>query len=214
VLHPACLPLCCHRPALTESVRLVPVHTRDDGESVVAVRRLRADEWERYREVRLAALRDAPYAFGSTWAEESTRPAERWQQRAAAGAAGVDSAGVIAEALPSGSERRWVGLAGGYRPGEGAADAELVSMWVAPHVRGHRLAARLARSVIEWAAEPGAALVGLWVSDGNTAAMRAYRALGFAFTGERQPLPSNASAMERRMLLALHNCVAPTGAGG
>lgn len=41
---------------------------------------------------------------------------------------------------------RWVGLAGGYRPGDRGADAELISMWVAPDCRGHKIGPELVRT--------------------------------------------------------------------
>ena len=40
----------------------------------ITVRRVRAEEWERLRATRLRALADAPMAFGSTLADEQTRP--------------------------------------------------------------------------------------------------------------------------------------------
>ena len=51
----------------------------------VTIRRVRADEAMALKAVRLAALADAPTAFGSTYAGEAQRPDEFWRDRAARG---------------------------------------------------------------------------------------------------------------------------------
>jgi plasmid stabilization system protein ParE len=55
------------------------------------IRHFLAEEWSAYRALRLRALEDAPDAFGSTLAAESTRPAEEWAARLArAATSGID----------------------------------------------------------------------------------------------------------------------------
>src|ERR1035438_2266292 len=39
-------------------------------------------DWREYREIRLAALKDAPSAFASTWQEEASLTASQWMERA------------------------------------------------------------------------------------------------------------------------------------
>src|SRR5205085_951091 len=39
-----------------------------------------SEDWQLYRRVRLAALEEAPYAFGSTYAAERDLPERRWRQ--------------------------------------------------------------------------------------------------------------------------------------
>ena len=70
------------------------------------IRAVRADEWEQLRELRLAALQDAPAAFGETYAEAQALPDDNWQARAAKGAR-PESRVLVAQA-PDG---RWVGTA-------------------------------------------------------------------------------------------------------
>ena len=47
----------------------------------VTVERLNAGDGERWRSIRLQALEEAPYAFGTTVAEASSWPAARWEQQ-------------------------------------------------------------------------------------------------------------------------------------
>lgn len=162
---------------------------------VVQVRRLDASEWPRYREIRLAALRDSPDAFGSTWAAESRRPDEHWQQTALRRSGGDDEVVFVA----ADDADAWVGLVGAYRPGEMGADVDLVSMWVAPAARGAGVGHLLVRAVVEWAVCGGASTVGLWVTRGNQPATALYASEGFRPTGDVQPLPSNPGKDEMRM---------------
>ena len=149
------------------------------------------------RTIRLAALADAPSAFGSTFAAESDRPDAEWQERADAGAAGRMRA--MWFALDERDDA--VGLVGGYRETADAEEVELVSMWVAPEARRRGVAQALIAEVVAWARETGAASVRLWVTCGNDAAESLYRAVGFVDTGEQQPLPSDPSKDERRLTL-------------
>lgn len=162
------------------------------------VRRITGRDAALLKQVRLAALEDAPSAFGSTHAAEATRPEAEWVQRASAGSEGCDRATFFA-AL----DDEVVGLIGGYRDGPSSATVELVSMWVAPHVRNRGVGAALVDAVTAWAIETDATTVSLWVTRGNTPAETLYISKGFVTTGEVQPLPSDSSRDEARMELSL-----------
>ena len=145
-----------------------------------AVRRLRAGEAALLRDVRLAALRDAPMAFGSTLAREEAFAPDVWETRAAAGAAGDEQVVFVAE-----SE---AGLAMGRLDDDDPTAAGLYSMWVAPRARGEGVARALVDAVIAWAAERGARTLTTSVAEGNAAAARLYAGAGFADTGRHEPL--------------------------
>lgn len=162
------------------------------------MRRIGADEGPQFRAVRLAALEDAPYAFGSTLGRELRLTDADWIDRAARSADGADRALFFAH---RGDDV--VGLAGGYRESPGALEVELVSMWTAPAARGQGLGRALVGAVLGWAAETGATAVHLWVTAGNEPAIALYMGLGFRDTGERQPLPSDPTAQEVGMARAL-----------
>jgi GNAT superfamily N-acetyltransferase len=155
------------------------------------VRRLRAGEWERWRELRLAMLQDAPYAFGSTYAQALTFADDEWRARAESMAAGTDRVLYVAE---EGDE--WLACAGGYVDDEPPYLPNVFGVWTRPDARGRRLAEACIREVVEWARGTGAAEVRLWATDGNDAACRVYDRLGFTPTGATQPLPSDPAKTE------------------
>lgn len=158
------------------------------------VRRIRGDEWERLRALRLQALADAPMAFGSTLAAEAAFADAVWQERASAGAAAADRVTFVAEA-----NGRWVGMATGLAIDPGEPDPALVGMFVDPAARGRGAGAALVEAVSAWARARGAARLTLWVTDVNAAALALYRRSGFRPTGETQPLDHTPSIGEIRM---------------
>ena len=158
--------------------------------SDVQIRRAHPDEWAAVREVRLAALADAPDAFASTLRREACRDEPQWRSRIAASPwflawrAGRP-AGVVA-AVPD-------------QPASGPAAARpcgwhLVSMWVSPQARGHGVADLLVGAVIDHAHAAGAPRVTLWVALGNARARAFYQRMGFAPTGRRQAYPRDGAA--------------------
>jgi ribosomal protein S18 acetylase RimI-like enzyme len=150
----------------------------------VEIRRLRSDEADRLRELRLRALQDSPWAFGSWYARELEYGPDWWEARAR-------QDGEVLYVAEDGDAL--VGMAGGFFPQEGVV--MLWGMWVAPEARGRGLGRRLVELVIAWAREVGAATIRLDVTDDERArpAAALYRSLGFAPTGEREPLDSDPS---------------------
>jgi GNAT superfamily N-acetyltransferase len=141
-------------------------------------RRLTGEDWRTLREVRLAALADAPYAYGSTLAAEEELDEAEWRRR-------------IATALWVLAVRdgRNAGLVGVCFP---AADTPmLMSMWVGPGHRGHGVGDLLITEILRWVAEKRWSRVVLRVADGNDAARRLFLRHGFTPTGQRMPLESD-----------------------
>ncbi|BCJ70990.1 N-acetyltransferase [Catellatospora sp. IY07-71] len=136
----------------------------------ITVDRLTGDDWQTLRELRLNALQEAPYAFGSTFERERDRAEQEWRARLDSPASASFAA--LLDGVPA-------GLAGGYLP-EGGQDAvELVSMWVSPAARGRRIAEQLVDAVAGWARDLGRAEVVLEVAAGNDTARRVYERCGF-----------------------------------
>jgi ribosomal protein S18 acetylase RimI-like enzyme len=161
------------------------------------IRRVRTEDLDVYRDIRLRALAESPGAFGSTYAEESRRPPETWVERVHRGATSDEAATFLAVDGPD-----CVGLVGCVHDDLGA-DFQLVSMWVEPAYRGQQVASELVAAVLSWATKQGAHTVGLWVTHGNDRAQRFYERTGFTVTGDVQPLPSDPCKNEIRMIRRL-----------
>jgi ribosomal protein S18 acetylase RimI-like enzyme len=161
----------------------------------IEIRRIRADEGPALMQVRLFSLLDAPYAFGGTYFDSIQHPADHWANRAAAGSAGGSSAIYLAHA-PDGP----VGIAGAYEPADEADTRRIYGVWVERALRKQGLGGRLIETLLEWADGSGAAQCDLWVTESNAPALALYERLGFEDTGLRQPLPSNPTISEKKLV--------------
>jgi len=157
---------------------------------MVLVRQTVMDDWKALRDIRLEALRDAPDAFGSTYAQQAAYGEADWQRR-------ITRGGTFLAYLPeadAAEPAEPVGLVGGYQ--EDPDTVELVSMYVRPCARGRGVGEAMVATVIGWAQARNATSVHLWVTEANSSARLLYGRCGFSLTGERQALPSNAGVSE------------------
>lgn len=138
------------------------------------------EDWARVRQVRLAALADAPDAFWTVLADEQDRPETWWRQRLA------DPQRITVLAVRDGVG---VGLAGAG-PHDDPGSAVLYAVWAAPVVRGSGVADRMVAAVIAWARAQGYRRLRLDVGDDNARAIGFYRRTGFAPTGVRNAFPA------------------------
>nr|WP_017975546.1 GNAT family N-acetyltransferase [Actinopolyspora halophila] len=159
---------------------------------MLTLRALTADDWPRWREVRLAALADAPYAFKSRFSDWQDEGEARWRARFEI----PDSYNVVA--LMS---NRPVGLASGFPRDDG--DGELRSAWVGPEARGHGVGDRLVVAVQEWAVRSARAALKLAVISGNGPAVALYQHHGFISTEELGSLLPDGVTREQVMVKAL-----------
>lgn len=143
------------------------------------VRRIRPEDGELLREMRLRSLDDAPEAFGQSVSEASMRGEADWQQQARQASTGDRRAWFLAHG-PTGV----TGLVQGRR--RPPRDLLVFSMWVDPQTRRGGVGRRLIETVEAWAGEWGATRTVLWVFGSNELALRFYRRLGFEVdtTGE------------------------------
>ena len=154
---------------------------------MVTIERVTADEWDLWRPLRLAALADAPEAFGSKladWTGDGDTE-ERWRAR-------LDEVPVNLVARLDGEPAGIVSL---------TEDAELISMWVAPRARGRGVGDALIDALLDQARERGLSRVVLAVRLHNDHARRAYERAGFAEDGWHVAPPD--PEPERRMVRRL-----------
>lgn len=169
---------------------------------MIEILELTPEDWPVWRELRLAALAEAPYAFGSRlsdWQGEGDRE-QRWRDRLAI----PGSYNIVAV-----RDEEPVGMASGV-PGARDGVVELISMWVDPRARGKHVGDRLMRAVEEWARERGSESLRLAVVPGNEQAVGLYRRNGFKETGELGDLMPDGVSREQVMAKPLLG-TAPTG---
>lgn len=159
---------------------------------MVLVRETVAQDWQALRDIRLAALQDAPDAFASTYAEQAAFTEADWQDR-------ISRGGTFLAYIPEVSASEPAGLAGGFLRPERPGTVALISMFVRPQGRGRKVGEALTAAVAEWGRARRATTMDLWVTETNSPARLLYERCGFALTGERQPLPSNPAVTEVAM---------------
>ncbi|MFI8522270.1 GNAT family N-acetyltransferase [Streptomyces sp. NPDC085481] len=174
-----------------------------------SIRTVRADEWEKVRELRLAALQDpvAHIAFLETYEVAAGRPDAFWQERAEG--ASESGAGGVRQFVAETPDGRWVGTVTALveRPAEEARFGEaatvdqthLVGVFVRPEVRGGGVIDALFRAAVDWSwtlPEPVVRRVRLYVHEDNDRAAAFYRRFGFVPTGDKVAMPGSESAFE------------------
>ncbi|MHB8611540.1 MAG: GNAT family N-acetyltransferase [Candidatus Dormibacteraceae bacterium] len=132
-------------------------------------------------------MKDAPYAFGSTWESEKDFTEQDWRKAVE-------------------SRTRFVAEIHGHIAGMAAASgsafsrgASLTSLWVAPGSRGRGVGDSLVAAVFGWASDGGFDQIFLWVADGNLHAERLYERHGFRRTGQAQKVRPGQKRLEFEM---------------
>lgn len=146
--------------------------------SEINVRALAEDDWQVYREVRLAALQDAPEAFVASRAQEEVFDEERWRERVRR------SRRLVAER--DGSVLGVVSI--GQAEGAHVGAAELFGLWVAPEARGTGVAWKLVEAGAARALADGRSHLSYWVGTDNGRAVAFASSFGFRPGSTRRPM--------------------------
>lgn len=164
---------------------------------MITIKPITAKNVSLFKAVRLRALQEAPYAFGSTYAREAEfedaewlRRAERWNGERGIGFLAMDGETAC-------------GIVGAFLDANDATRAQLVSMWTAPASRHRGIGRMLVKEVLAWARRRNARMLLLMVTSNNEAAIQFYERLGFARTGRIEPYPNDAEVMEYEMSRAI-----------
>ncbi|MFP1626151.1 GNAT family N-acetyltransferase [Streptomyces sp. 5K101] len=171
------------------------------------IRPVRAEEWAKARELRLAALQDplASIAFLEKYEDAVARPDSFWQERTASAAAGREVVQFVGEA-PDGSWHGTLSLLV-ERPGTevrvgkpaSVEQTHVVAVFVRPEARGSGLADELFRTALEWSwalESPQVERVRLIFHAGNARAEALYRRAGFVPSADPSPIPGDEMARE------------------
>lgn len=134
------------------------------------VRRIGAEEWRKYKRIRLEALRHDPQAFASSYEREAARTDEDWQSRIAAATGefiGVESGG------------DFLAIGGAYAEND-AGEWNVVAIYVSPEHRGQGLGRILMEGIIGIMKDRGdVRRLVLDVNVKQTAAIGLYESCGF-----------------------------------
>ncbi len=146
-----------------------------------------------FRAVRLRALQEAPYAFGSTYERESqltdadwSKRVERWNGETGVGFLAFNDGDVC-------------GIAGAFLDEHDRTKTHLISMWTAPLHRKQGVGRLLVNAVLDWARSRNARMLHLMVTSNNESAIRFYDRLGFSRTGRTEPYPNDPAVVEYEM---------------
>ncbi|MYM66799.1 GNAT family N-acetyltransferase [Pseudoduganella sp. FT55W] len=147
------------------------------------------EDWEELKRIRLAALLDAPTAFGVSHASAAAYTDEAWRDRAAGrGPAryilafeGDTAVGIVAHVPDANRE------------------LNLIAMWVSPRQRGTPTASRLVGVVKAHGKAEGHSRILLDVAPANQRAVAFYQNQGFVFLPEWEPLESHPHILVQKM---------------
>lgn len=155
----------------------------------LAIRATEAADWQGLKATRLAALFDAPTAFGASHASAAAFTDEDWQQRALStpqrtfllAYAGSQAIGIAAHVV------------------NGHGEASLQAMWVKREYRGMEIAAGLVDAVKQLCVAAGQTRLVLDVSPVNARAAAFYKKQGFVFLPEWEALDSHPHIQVQKM---------------
>ncbi|WP_371865374.1 GNAT family N-acetyltransferase [Duganella aquatilis] len=158
---------------------------------MIEIRYATEEDWPELKRVRLAALLDAPLAFGVSHASAAAYTDQAWRDRAAG----------------RGPARYLLAFDGGTAVGivahvpNAARELELIAMWVTPALRGTPTASRLVEAVKQHATTHAYPRLLLDVDPDNRRAAAFYRKLGFTFLPQWEALDSHPHIRLQKMEL-------------
>ncbi|WP_255991574.1 GNAT family N-acetyltransferase [Chitinolyticbacter albus] len=154
------------------------------------VRQSTATDGTLLRSLRIAALTEAPPAFGARLDDMLALPRSHFDAAAARHATSDEATSFLAldQADP-------VGTIGAFFEAE-SGRAFICALWVAPAYRGAGVAALLLAATRRWLAARSARSIWAWVADSNARAIAFYLKHGFSRNGDSQALPSNPDQFE------------------
>lgn len=158
--------------------------------SKIQIRLLEADQWPLYKVMRIAALKDAPYAFSSTLEGALARSDAEWISLVSRYAGDTISISYLAFCGSTAC-----GMAACVDHGE---ETEMFAVWVDPKFRRMGIGVGLIDYALHWSIARGARKITVGVYSDNPGGIALYRYAGFNHQGRVKP---ELSVEERRVLL-------------
>lgn len=159
----------------------------------IDVRSLGEEDWQDFRSVRLAALRESPDAFVSSLDEENAYAEDFWRLRMRR------SQRLLAE-----EDERPVGVVSVRSQGTGESQiCELFGLWVVPEKRGKGVAWQLVEAAARHARENDCHALAYWVGTDNGRAVAFASSFGFRPTDDRRPMRAGGNDGDEELMMLL-----------
>jgi GNAT superfamily N-acetyltransferase len=154
------------------------------------IRRLARSEAALLRELRIAALQDAPDEFGEPLAVALTRSDDEWAE--------LTPFAYVAEV-----DGRCVGMTFAFVDRSDSEAARVGGMWVVPSLRRTGIGLALLEAVLSWARQETKRRIRLWANPASPG-LQLYRRANFVLTGAQKPFPRDPSRAVAEMQLELN----------
>lgn len=161
------------------------------------IRIVGGSEHDLVRDLRIAALRDAPDSFAQSVTDAAGEPESYWIDL-------IRSDRHVMFVVEVDGEAR--GSVYGIRDEDEPNVGRIGGMWVASEFRGRGLGEALLRAVLQWARTQGFGAVRLWVPAHSHRAKALYSRAGFGFTGASKRVQGDAPFVANEMHLDLGAC--------
>jgi GNAT superfamily N-acetyltransferase len=140
---------------------------------MIEIKKLDADRWQDFRDLRLEALKSEPIAFSSSYEEEQLLPESVWRER-------------IKNVIFAMSDNQPVGMAGNFRSNRIKTNhvCEIYGMYVRKEYRSQGIGKKLLEAVLEEIQNlKGVTKIKIGVNPTQKAAEHLYRKYGFKVAG-------------------------------
>jgi RimJ/RimL family protein N-acetyltransferase len=143
--------------------------------SEIAIRVLGEEDWRRYRDVRLAALKESPNSFTASYDEEAAQDEPYWRNRM------LRSVRFLAE-----RDGVATGVVSLGRSSDDPEVGEIFGLYVTPEARNTGTSWRLVQAAADRAKEDGLRQIHYWVGTENARAIAFAANFGFRPSGDRR----------------------------
>lgn len=138
----------------------------------ITIKNFCEEQWQKYREIRLLAIKTDPLSYTSSYEEEVELSEHEWRSRINAMSFALVDEQVVA----------LIGLLKN-QPLSVKHCAEIVSLWVKPEMRGRGIGKMLLKSIMENASSNGIKKLIVYATASQEHAIATYESAGFIATG-------------------------------